>query len=92
MMKRTQVQAVVLMAVGALAGYAAASCQLTSTLAGPGGLAATRAPPRQRSPDRRLVMPEGTDRGLLLARADGHEARRRVMASRRRTAGSRTSS
>jgi arylsulfatase A-like enzyme len=73
MMRRTQVQDIVLMAVGALVGYAAATGQLT-----PLWQAQAASQPRESPPaadPRPTCCSEATDRGLLLAMADGHEAR-----------------
>ena len=73
MVKRTQIQAVVLMSLGALVGYAAAAGQLTATWQ-----AQAASLPRQSAPEgepRSTCCSEGTDNRLLLARADGHDAR-----------------
>ena len=73
MMKRTRVQAVVLMAFGALVGYAAAFGQLTAVWQ-----AQAASPPRESPPmgePRSTCCTEETDRGLLLAEADGRETR-----------------
>jgi arylsulfatase A-like enzyme len=73
MMKRTQVQAIVLIAVGALVGYAAASGQLRAIRQ-----AQAASQPSQSSPVGEPIpigCSAGTDRGLLLAKADAHEAR-----------------
>jgi arylsulfatase A-like enzyme len=72
MIKRSQVQAMILMAVGALVGYTAASSQLTALWQ-----AQAASPPRE-SPLPREPRPTdcsaGTDKGLLLATAAVHEA------------------
>ena len=73
MMKRTQVQAIFLMAVGALVGYAAASGQLTA-LCQAQAAAQPRESPSTGEPGPNCCS-DGTDRVLLLAKADGHEAR-----------------
>jgi arylsulfatase A-like enzyme len=73
MMKRTQFQAIVLMAVGSMVGYAAASGQLTAFCQAQGPSQPRESPPTEEP--RPTCCSEGTDRGLLLAKADGHEAR-----------------
>ncbi len=71
MMKRNQVQAIVLMAAGALGGYAAATGQISVMRQ---AQAASRQgellPAAEPGP---TCWPDGTDRGLL-AVAGGHEA------------------
>jgi Sulfatase len=73
MMKRTQVQTVVLMAVGALLGYAAAVGRLTE----PRRAQAASQPsesPAIGEPEPTCCS-EGPGKGLLLAKADQNEAR-----------------
>ena len=90
MMKRTQVQAIVLMAVGALVGYAAASDQLTS-LCQAQAASEPRESPQQGSPDR-LVAQRGQRRDYCWPRPAETRLVRTVLASLGMTAGSRTSS
>ncbi len=73
MLKRTHWMAVGIMSVGGLLGSAAASVQHT-------GLPEAEAAAQQRRPSppgkpRPACSSDGADRGLLLALADGHEAR-----------------
>jgi arylsulfatase len=73
MFKRTHLLAVGMMALGGLLGYAAASGRLTSFWqAGAAAQSGEARPAEKPDPD---CCSEGTERGLLLARADGRETR-----------------
>jgi arylsulfatase A-like enzyme len=73
MMNRTQVQAIVLMAIGSLAGYAAASGELTALCQAHGA-----SQPREFAPTGEPISSscsDGTARGALLAMSGEHEGR-----------------
>ena len=91
MMKRTQVQAILLMAVGALARLRCGVRPANRTSPGPSGFASYVSPPSQRSPSRPLAQ-RGRTRDRCWPTADAPRLGRRVIPSRRRTERSRTSS